>query len=237
MWIGPVSAYVLQDEVEAKCDDRLPEPGRHLLLGICGSAVLMSERISSMRCLRGVVAFWLGLALLLPGPFAFGQQPNEERSAEVTVSPSTAVASHAEPCDVALRPGGMLLGQAVDFQGCPLAGVEVVLCMTGCRVAVARADDSGYFLVRGLRGGVYEIAAGPAFGVFRLWATDTAPPTAQAGALVAATSQGIRANDPVGKSPISYWLDKPVVVAGVVAAAVAIPLAVHSNREKRSASP
>jgi len=135
--------------------------------------------------------------------------------------------------DVQLRQGGMLWGQVIDSNGNPLPGTAVLLRHRDRDAATTMTDQSGYFLSGGLRGGTYEIIAGEARGMFRLWTPNTAPPTARPGALLVAGGEGVRGQC----GPIAYWLGNPWVVAGIVAAAVAIPVAIHNNRIHRSASP
>jgi len=135
--------------------------------------------------------------------------------------------------DVALRQGGFLLGQAVDAQGVPLAGKPVSIRQQGNEVVATTTDPAGYFLVKGLRGGTYEIAVGEARGIFRLWAAGTAPPSAEEGALVVTGDMPVRGQG----GPIGFWLSKPWVVASAVAAAVAVPVAIHNHRVARLSSP
>ena len=40
-----------------------------------------------------------------------------------------------------------------------------------------------------------------------------------------------------GQGPIGHWRGDPWVIAGLVAVAVAVPVAIHTNRVYRSASP
>src|SRR5262249_30173227 len=80
--------------------------------------------------------------------------------------------------DVALGADGTLLGIVVDSQGVPLAKVPVVVRQGTMESARTVTGADGRFLVRGLRGGVYDVAAGQGSGTFRLWAANTAPPTA-----------------------------------------------------------
>ncbi len=126
--------------------------------------------------------------------------------------------------DVALHPEGTLIGQVLDAQGKPLARIPVSVHQHGRRIAGAVSDGSGMFRVAGLRGGMYHIVAGKANGVYRLWAPDTAPPSAQPGALVVEGGQQV-----LGQyGHICQWLCNPWVVLGLVAAAIAIPVAIHN---------
>jgi len=137
------------------------------------------------------------------------------------------------PIDVGLQPGGRLLGQAVDAQGRPLAGKQVSILQGGRQVVATTTDPEGRFFVKGFRGGTYEIAVGEARGIFLLWVAGTAPPSAAQRALVVAGGGPVRGQG----GPIGFWLSKPWVLAGAVAAAVAVPVAIHNHQVKRLASP
>ncbi len=150
--------------------------------------------------------------------------------------PQTALAAAAAPnrpqlvTDVELRQGGILLGQVVDPQGMPLAKVSVSLQDQAREIARAKTDANGYFAVRGLRGGVYQIVAAEGHGAFRLWTPGHAPPTSHKGALVVAGRQAVRGQCGV----LNFWLSNPWVVAGIVATAVAVPVAVHNAKRPAS---
>lgn len=133
--------------------------------------------------------------------------------------------------DVALRDGGILLGQVVDTQAAPLPGVAVSLRDRDRELARTETDRNGYFAVRGLRGGVYQIFAAKGHGAFRLWTPGTAPPAAQQGALLVAGCDTVRAQC---GGALRFWLSNPCVLAAAVAAAVAVPVAVHNGRRPSS---
>jgi len=126
--------------------------------------------------------------------------------------------------DVSLHEGGSLLGQVVDAQGKPLADSQVVLQNTNRKLASAKTGGNGFFAFRGLRGGVYQVVAAKGHGTFRAWAPGTAPPAAQQGALIVAGQETVRGQC----GPMGFWLCNPWVVAGIIAAAVAIPVAIHN---------
>ena len=134
--------------------------------------------------------------------------------------------------DVALADGGVLLGQVVDPQGMSLERVPVLLRDRDRETATTKTDASGYFAIRGLRGGVYQVVAPNGHGTFRLWAPGTAPPLSQQGALVVTGRETVRGQLP-GFGALTFWLSNPWVVAGVVATAVAVQVAIH-NAERPS---
>ncbi len=144
--------------------------------------------------------------------------------------------------DVGLSSGGVLVGQVVDSQGIALAKVPVSLQGGGREIARAQTDANGYFAVRGLRGGVHQLVTPGAQGTFRLWKSDTAPPLSQEGALLIVDRQMVRGQScEPGCEPgcgigcgscckgLSYWLANPWVVTGIVATAVAVPVAIHNS--------
>lgn len=167
------------------------------------------------------------LGMLIPTPLlhsalaASGNEPGD---------PAAAV-----PADVALADGGRLLGQAVDATGRPLSETSVAVTQADREVAATQADAQGRFAVTGLRGGIYRVTAGQAEGVYRLWAPGTAPPSAQPAALVVAGD----GQQVLGQSgPLGYWLCcNPWIVAGLVAAAIAIPVAIHNHQIDRNEAP
>ncbi len=133
--------------------------------------------------------------------------------------------------DVALGPGGLLTGQVVDENGVAQAGVPVVVQQGQQLVVRTATDDHGQFLAQGLRGGQHQIVtpAGPV--AYRFWAANTAPPAAKDAAIVVANREVVRGQ--MGYGPGGAWLGwvraHPYITAGVIGAAIAIPLAVADD--------
>jgi len=124
--------------------------------------------------------------------------------------------------DIALADGGVLHGQVVDLQGSGVTGVPVSVKDKDRDVAGTTTTADGRFAVQGLKGGVYQVAAGQGQGVFRLWTSKAAPPSAQKDAIVY-TQFG-------SGGGLKMLLANPIVIAGVVATAVAVPIAVANSR-------
>ncbi len=127
--------------------------------------------------------------------------------------------------DIALADGGVLHGQVVDLQGAPVQGLPVAVKAKDQVAATTTTSADGRFAVKGLKGGVYHVAAGKGQGAYRLWSKGTAPPSANQGAIVY-TANGAAA----GAGGLKMLLANPVVIAGVVATAVAVPIAVANSR-------
>jgi hypothetical protein len=128
--------------------------------------------------------------------------------------------------DVALGEGGVFTGQVVDSQNLGVQFTEVVLLRNGQEVARTRTDIEGRFAVGGLRGGVYIVSSHQGVGVFRLWSPRTAPPTAESTGMLV-TGNLARGN--MGGGGFLYMISNPWVIAGLVAVAIALPLAIDNG--------
>lgn len=143
--------------------------------------------------------------------------------------------------DVKLLEGGVLLGQVVDLQGIAAQEAPVAILANNQVLATSQTRSDGYFAFRNLRGGVYQLTTTDGQGVYRLWAPGSAPPSAQDGALLVAGSNTVRGQTYITNGffprltggPVGFWLSHPLVIGGLVATAVAVPVILH-NRDKDS---
>ncbi|MBN2477531.1 MAG: carboxypeptidase regulatory-like domain-containing protein [Pirellulales bacterium] len=151
--------------------------------------------------------------------------------------------THPKPIvqDVVLQDGGVLLGKVVSPQGIALSKVPVSLQDQRREVARGVTDQNGCFAVRGLRTGVYQLVGAGSHGTCRMWTRDSAPPTSQPGVLLVAgdtirgqCSDGCDSGCGNCKGSLAFWLANPWVVAGVLATAVAVPVAVHNSERPSS---
>jgi hypothetical protein len=168
------------------------------------------------KMLKGVVVALATLGFCLPEPFLAAA---ESRGPVAT--------------DVALREGSVLVGQVVSAQGTGMAGIPVSLRREGKNVLTTKTGKEGYFAVKGLRGGVYQLVADDGHGVYRLWTPGTAPPAAREGAVLVVGNDVLRGQNP---GPWKAFLTNPLIIAAVVATAVAVPVAIH-NSHQHPASP
>ena len=157
------------------------------------------------RLVRGIVVFLALVGICMPDLALAAPPP---------VAPAVA--------DVAMTDGGVLHGQLIDLRGGNAAGVPVSVKSQDKLIVRTVTVKDGHFSVPGLKGGVYQVAAGQGQGVYRLWTAKAAPPSAQKNAIV--FTQGL-----FGGAP-KMLLANPIVVAGVVATAVAVPIAVVNSR-------
>lgn len=128
--------------------------------------------------------------------------------------------------DVALQDNGVLRGQVLDAQGAGQAAIPVVVMRQGQEVGRAQTDANGQFAVQGLTGGVYHIATPTGVAMYRAWSPRTAPPAATPAAILVPDNSVVRGQ--FGTSAFG-WLANPWVLAGIVAAAIAIPLALDDD--------
>lgn len=123
--------------------------------------------------------------------------------------------------DVALGEGGSFRGQVVDAQGQPLAGVAVALATQTGEQSQVVTDKQGTFEFRNVRGGVYTVSTGAGGAAVRLWTAQTAPPKAATAALLVHDSNAARGQNGGGGGG---GLGGPLVVGGVIATAIVLPL-------------
>ena len=137
--------------------------------------------------------------------------------------------------------GNVLLGRVLDQQGALQAGLPVALYGSGQKLAEAKTDGKGFFAFSNLRGGVYQVAAGESVTAFRAWTPGTAPPAAQPGAMVVTGQDLVRGQRyPIrhGLGRLQFWLSHPCVIAGIIATAVAIPVAINNcDKDEGPGSP
>ena len=183
---------------------------------------LETNLMKILRVLRGPALSLACIGLSLPHA-AFGASPVAVPPAAEGQSP---VGRTPAVADVALHPGGMLLGQVVDQQGMLVDNTVVRLRQRDRIVAEVQTDDVGGFSVTGLRGGIYQIETARGSGVYRLWSVQTAPPTARQAALIV-SGDGIVRGGPA--SAIMRTLANPWVFAAIVATAIAVPLALDDD--------
>jgi hypothetical protein len=136
--------------------------------------------------------------------------------------------------DVALRNGGLLVGQVVNQAGAPQAGAVVAIRYADREVVRTTTDKDGVFAAQGLRGGQYQLATENGQSICRLWAVETAPPSAQQSALIVSGQDVVRGQFGMpGYGPMTDWVEwiksHPYITAGVVAAAIAIPIALSDD--------
>jgi hypothetical protein len=118
--------------------------------------------------------------------------------------------------DVVLGEGRALSGQVLDAQGAPMTQTLVTVRGSGSGVASAVTGRQGYFSIRGLQGGVYEVTSGGSSAVFRVWTAGAAPPAANKSVLIVAAGPVSRGQYPAGPRPLRPITNGQVVIAGLL---------------------
>lgn len=175
-------------------------------------------------CLRTGMLLLACLGLLIPSPLVAAVAAPSQTTAK-TPRP----AAKPKVFDVELQKDGVLLGQVVDAQGAPQVKMPVSLVQGDKTLAATATNRGGFFAVRRVPAGTYRLAAGKTQGVYRLWAKGTSPPGSQPGTLMV-VGQGPSRGQNGGSGPIGHWLSNPWVIGALIAAAIAIPVAIHNHQ-------
>lgn len=127
--------------------------------------------------------------------------------------------------DVVLKDGA-LRGALVDEAGRGVGDAPVLIGQNGKRVAELRTDAQGRFEFKGAKVGTYQVVSHGAAGSYRVWNATQAPEAAKQGIIHTVdpeVARGARHGGLLG------FLANPIVLAGVIAAAIAIPLALDDD--------
>ncbi len=158
------------------------------------------------------------LGILLPQS-AFAAAPIVSKTL-----PGQATASKDAPVirDIALREGGLLVGQIVTTEGTAAAKVSVSLQQDGTELVRTATDANGLYAIKGLRGGVYHVVSGKTVDTYRLWAPGTAPPAAKDAAMLVEGGAVVRGE-------LGSLIRNPWVLTAIIATAIAVPIAVSNS--------
>jgi hypothetical protein len=173
-----------------------------------------------MRVFRGTIVALACLGWLLP------------RQACCAPDGAMETAAAQRPIvDVRTAADGTLGGKLVDQSGKMMADQVVVLHHAGTAIMQTRTNKQGDFAFPRVRGGVYQIIIDDAGVGCRVWPRDIAPPVAREQLLVVVGAPVVR-----GQQPIGAAFSSPLFVGAVLAAAIAIPVAVHNSKDDPSGS-
>ena len=166
-----------------------------------------------MRCRAG-----LQTALVLTTVLGLLAPPAVRAADRPAPLPATADQATRQPTvsDVALQGGGELIGYLVGYDGKSVAPT-VYLLRQGTVVGSCQTDASGRFAFAGLTGGVYEVRWTQGVTFCRLWAPQTAPPSARSDLMLTANTTVVRGQTGY-PHPGCSWLKGPLpwIAAGVV---------------------
>lgn len=165
------------------------------------------------------VALVATMGALIPASVTLGQSPTGEPKRLRFEAPTCV--------DVVLGPGGVLRGQVQSATAAPRGAVELVLVQVDREMARTTTDEQGHFQLDGVRGGAYSVASAGSCVEVRLWAEGTAPPAAQ-DALLLVAGRDVTLGQGAGGT---FWrtVTNPWVSAGLIGAAIAVPIALNNN--------
>jgi hypothetical protein len=130
--------------------------------------------------------------------------------------------------DIRLDLQGTLRGRLIDLEGRPVIEETLELIREGQTITRTVSGPDGQFQFAQVAAGVYQIRFGTSMVVCRVWTDAAAPPVAKSQLIVLAAPPLVR-----GQQPISEIFRNPLFIGLLVAAAIAIPVAVHQSRSDK----
>ncbi|MEE2780660.1 MAG: hypothetical protein VX431_00525 [Planctomycetota bacterium] len=133
--------------------------------------------------------------------------------------------------DIALQKGGVLVGRLTDKEGNLRDKQKIILRLDQEVVAEVTTGKNGQFQVKGLQGGIYEVASEHGAGSFRAWADDTAPPSAKQFVVLIENDDVVRGQFGLAPDPSQFprlrlspaqWVGIGVGVAGLTVGTIAL---------------
>jgi len=127
--------------------------------------------------------------------------------------------------DIALQPGGVLVGRIVSSREKLQIQEKIIIRQNNQVVAEVTTGTNGQFAVNGLRGGIYEISSTQGAGSFRAWANGTAPPSARQFAVLMGSDDVVRAQLGLGALSglsVAQWAAISAGVAGLSVGTIAL---------------
>ena len=132
--------------------------------------------------------------------------------------------------DVRLTKTGVLQGTLQDDQGQRITNQVVHVYLVDKFAVTTRTNDQGEFRVADAVGGTYRIDVGYNSWTCRCWTDQAAPPGASNGLSITATQPTANPFVIRGQKPLCcLWSGEPLMLGVLIAAAIAIPIAVHNS--------
>lgn len=129
--------------------------------------------------------------------------------------------------DIALGANNSLHGVVRDSDGKLQPKMDVSIWHGPVMVQQARTDSVGRFSFHGLRGSIYQIRTAATTVTCRAWTAATAPPKAQSTILLLSNTDSVRGQRPLGDA----FVFNPFLMGALIAAAIAIPIALHNSND------
>jgi hypothetical protein len=152
-----------------------------------------------------------GVHLAVPQMLTYAAEPAAKGAVEKKAAKA--------PADVVLTSAGKLTGRVITAEGTPVDGATVTLTQNGKDVGRTTSDATGNFAMASVKGGVYQVSAGPTTQVVRVWQPEAAPPTARTSATIV---QGTVVR---GQDEWDYFETDEMVIAAVATAGLIVGIA------------
>jgi len=169
----------------------------------------------SLRTIGFTVAWMACFGWLLPVPDGFASDAAPQ-----------AGAARRPVADVRVDKEGTLRGKLVDPSGQPLQDRVIALQRDQQVLGSVKTNEQGEFVFPRVRGGVYQMRVKDRAVQCRVWPRNVAPPAARARLLIVTGDPVVR-----GQQPIGAIFSNPLFIGAVLAAAIAIPIAVHNAQD------
>lgn len=155
--------------------------------------------------------------------------------AQDAVTSPTATAGNSIPIertvqDVQLKEEA-LRGALVDKAGNGVEDAPVVIGQKGKLIKELRTDSEGRWQLANVEPGVYQVISHGSAAVYRVWSAENAPKNAKAGIIHQVDPEVARGGGP---NPLLNALTNPILIALLIAAAIAIPLALDDDDDDAS---
>lgn len=216
-------------------------------------------RNSVCKSFRSSIISLSVLGMIMAGPLQAAQPPSDLGTAEQIVPTSQIVVS-PKIRDVVLGQDGTFRARLISNSGQALAAQKVTVSRAGKHLITTDSTDEGSFGIKNLQGGLYRVDFDGQAAFVRLWTAHAAPPSAIPELLLVEQTPVQRAqcgcdvcegvcdgscgcdvceddyaaacdDGCAGPNPFCGILgNEPVMIGLLVAAAIAIPIAVHNSQ-------
>jgi hypothetical protein len=126
---------------------------------------------------------------------------------------------------VLLDEQGVLSVRVMTVDGHPVAGQLLTLQRQGLDLVTSPTSSNGQLQFAGLSGGLYSLRIADQVSYVRVWTAAAAPPSASVQLLVVLGDDVQRAQQPF----CNLFGQEPIMIGLLIAAAIAIPIAVHNS--------
>jgi len=171
----------------------------------------MGCRATSLICCLSLLLSPVAAPVTYAAETEPGQRPAVERKAQ-------------RAWDVTIAKDGSVIGRLVNASGNPQPNAKLIARRSDQQPVAVKTDEKGNFRLPGVRAGVYSIAYGDRSLLLRVWDAEVAPPAAKPGVLL--VNGDVERGQLAGLNPLASSFTAQAFAIGILAAAVAVPIAI-----------